>query len=206
MTGAGSALSAISTLGQGGATTYLPSPPFQSPTIPADVFGEMSINLTQSLGAGGANPCFNFGSVWLHTYNGNSISSIMADYVGPQSLIGASSCSVAVDKKVAVSQDGTTAPADPAAYHEGTPADPSSAQVGDYLWYRLAVTNTGTAPLTPNVTDAGCDLGASPTPIEKRNASNVADTTPSIFDAGDVWTYLCKHQLAAADPSCTSHG
>ncbi len=198
--GAGGVTASVSTLGQGGATNYLAAPPFPSPTIAADIFGELSINLTAALGAGGGNPCFNFGTVWLHTYNGNSISSIMADYVVPQSLIGAASCAVSVDKKVAVNQDAVNAPANAGDYHEGTPADPSTAQVGDYLWYRLAVTNSGTVALTPNVTDANCDLPVGATPIEKKNAANVSDPTPGTFDSGDVWTYLCKHQLAAGDP------
>ena len=186
MTGAGAGRrpSAVSTLGEGGTTNYLASPPFSAPTIPADVFGEMSINLTQSLGAGGANPCFNFGTVWLHTYNGNSISSIMADYVAPKAVLGAASCAVSVDKKVAVNQDAVNAPADASDYHHGTPADPSSAQLGEYLWYRLAVTNSGTVAVTPNVTDANCDLPANPAPIEKKNSAASNDAHPGYVRRG----------------------
>ena len=162
----------------------------------------MSINLTQALGAGGANPCFNFGSVWLHTYNGNSISSIMADYVKP--AVAARRLLVRGQRR----QEGRRQPGLGATrrptrrdYHEGTPADPSSAQVGDYLWYRLAVTNSGTASLTPSVTDANCDLAGQPDADREAEQPRTSPTRRRrTFDAGDVWTYLCKHQLAAGDP------
>ncbi|UTI64569.1 hypothetical protein NBH00_24945 [Paraconexibacter antarcticus] len=174
----------------------VPAPPFASPTIAAGTFGEFSIDLTTALGAGSANPCFDFGSIWLHTYNGNSIASIMEDYVAPHTVVGASSCAVTVDKKVAVSTSSSVPPPT-GDFIDGT-ADTSLANDGDWLWYRLAVKNTESVALDGvNIDDPNCQIvdtagNASNAPIDKGNGD-------AVFDPGETWTYLCKHQLVAGD-------
>ena len=156
--------------------------PFDT-TIAADRFGELSINLSSLLGDNQADPCFDFGSLWVHTREGNSVSAAMEDYVRPRPLVGATNCGGTIDKKVAVGDPAGT-------YHEGTPADPSYANVGDTLFYAIAITNTGALPFVPTVTDPKCDSA----PV--RVAPNETDTT---FDAGDTWHYACQHVLEAAD-------
>ena len=82
-------------------------------------------------------------------------------------------------------------PATPAGpYHEGTPADPSSAQADQTLFYAIAITNTGTLAFTPAVTDPKCDSA----PL--RVAPSETDAT---FDPGDTWHYACTHVLRSGD-------
>jgi len=176
----------------------LPSPPFE-PKLENGRFAEMSINLTGVFGMSATNPCFDFGSIWLHTYNGNSISSILADYVGPKPIDSADNCAIDIDKKVAVNTSDTTPPATNL-FIDGT-ATTSLADTGNWLWYRIAVTNTENVALDAvQLTDPKCQLvdgSGSPSnaPIEKSLNND------STLDPGETWTYLCKHQLGtiAAD-------
>lgn len=61
-------------------------PGFYSGTVPAERFGEASLNLSQFLQDALGNPCFSFGSVWMHSRASDSVSSNMEDYVAPQAL------------------------------------------------------------------------------------------------------------------------
>jgi hypothetical protein len=69
-----------------------------SGSIPAERFGEAALNLSQVLdGAPGVDPCFSFGSVWMHSRSSPSVSSNMQDYVAPKEII-ARSCSASGTK------------------------------------------------------------------------------------------------------------
>ena len=56
-------------------------------TIPADRFGEAALNLNRLLQEGFSDPCFSYGSVWMHSRSSTSESSNMQDYVAPQTLV-----------------------------------------------------------------------------------------------------------------------
>ena len=55
-------------------------------TIPTERFGETALNLGRLLGEGFDDPCFSYGSVWMHSRSSNSASANMQDYVAPQTL------------------------------------------------------------------------------------------------------------------------
>jgi uncharacterized repeat protein (TIGR01451 family) len=172
----------------------LPVPPFTT-SLEQGTFNELSIDVTNLIGSGAADPCNAFGSIWLHTYNGNSVESIMLDYVGPQPIEDGQPCAISVDKTVAVGTSPTIPPAD--GYIDGT-ASTSLANEGDWLWYRLAVTNTENVGLDAvQIDDPGCELVnslgvPSNAPIDKGNGD-------AVLDPGETWTYLCRHQLGSVE-------
>jgi hypothetical protein len=57
---------------------------FYDNTIPAHRFGEAALNLSRILGEGFDDPCFSFGSIWMHSRSSSSDSSNMQDYVAPK--------------------------------------------------------------------------------------------------------------------------
>jgi len=68
---------------------YLPSSFDWGPTntIPANLFGEASLNLTTLLKGALGTPCFSFGSIWMHTRASTSDQSNLDDYIAPRPLL-----------------------------------------------------------------------------------------------------------------------
>jgi uncharacterized repeat protein (TIGR01451 family) len=58
-----------------------------SGSVPADRFGEAALNLSEIFGDGFSDPCFSFGSIWMHSRASDSPTSAMKDYVAPETLI-----------------------------------------------------------------------------------------------------------------------
>jgi hypothetical protein len=52
--------------------------------VPRRRFGEAALNLTEILGDALDNPCFSYGSIWMHSRSSDSYSSNMQDYVEPR--------------------------------------------------------------------------------------------------------------------------
>ncbi|HET8873287.1 MAG TPA: hypothetical protein VFM83_06335, partial [Gaiellaceae bacterium] len=78
-----------------GITSHLPG--FHSDTVAADLFGETALNLSQILREALGNPCFSFGSIWMHSRSSISQNSAMQDYLAPQRIV-ARSCSASGTK------------------------------------------------------------------------------------------------------------
>jgi uncharacterized repeat protein (TIGR01451 family) len=164
-------------------------PGFPSTMVP-NTFGEMAVDLTKALSTvANPNPCFDFGSLWMHSRSSTAPLSQMQDYVGPSSLIKAQSCKIAIDKQVAVNGG---------AFNQGLPTDPSYASAGDTLNYKLLVTNPGEAPISSvSISDPGCSGLSDPAKLTGADP----DATPGTLDPGDTWVYTCSHAYAAGDPS-----
>src|SRR4051794_3623060 len=148
-----------------------------SETIGDNLFGEMAIDLGRALSTvGDPTPCFDFGSIWMHSRSSDTPTSNMIDYVAPNAIPGVSSCKVHVDKTV--STDGTNFAAG-TGHDTDTDHGPDStvyAHGDGTLTYHLTVTNPGTAPLSadtsytdpithvtttmtqPGVLDSQCDV------------------------------------------------
>jgi hypothetical protein len=56
-------------------------------TVPTERFGEAALNLTQILGEAFDNPCFAFGSIWMHSRSSTAESANMEDYVAPREIV-----------------------------------------------------------------------------------------------------------------------
>jgi hypothetical protein len=71
------------------------------PAYPGDIlagqFGEAAINLTDTFASSNIDPCFDFGSVWMHSRSATSITSQMKDFVAPKP-IKVASCGVSGTK------------------------------------------------------------------------------------------------------------
>jgi hypothetical protein len=61
-------------------------PGFYDSTVPRRHFGEAALNLSRLLEEGFDQPCFSFGSVWMHSRSSTSDTSSMQDYVAPRGL------------------------------------------------------------------------------------------------------------------------
>jgi hypothetical protein len=55
-------------------------------SIPVQRFGEASLNLVTLLGKGFDDPCFSFGSFWIHSRSSTSETANLQDYVAPGRL------------------------------------------------------------------------------------------------------------------------
>jgi hypothetical protein len=55
-------------------------------TVPPRHFGEAALNLSQIFGDALRDPCFSFGSIWMHSRASDSFSSNMEDYVAPHAV------------------------------------------------------------------------------------------------------------------------
>ncbi len=66
-------------------STSTPAGPLPT-SFPEGTFGEGAINLTQTIGTG-ANPCFDFGQIQLHSRSSSSLSSALQDTVDPTPII-----------------------------------------------------------------------------------------------------------------------
>ncbi len=75
--------------------TYLPG--FYDGTIASEHFGEASLNLSRLMDAGFNEPCFSFGSIWMHSRSSTSESANLQDYLGPRPL-AVRSCSASGTK------------------------------------------------------------------------------------------------------------
>jgi hypothetical protein len=61
-------------------------PGFYDSSVPRRHFGEAALNLSRLLEDGFDQPCFSFGSVWMHSRSSTSDTSSMQDYVAPRAL------------------------------------------------------------------------------------------------------------------------
>ncbi len=164
--------------------TILPAP--FSTSMVANTFGELTINLSDALASSSRGPCFDYGSMWMHSRSSDTVTSSMQDIVLPFPIVPAATCRISVDKTVQANSSVTP----PASGY----ADDIFASTGDKLWYRMAVTNDGTYPLTtgPTVTDPNC-VSAVTAPTK------TGDATPATFDPGDTWVYYCSRTSLAGD-------
>jgi hypothetical protein len=64
--------------------SYLPG--FYEGTVPRRAFGEASLNIGKLLGEWFEDPCFSFGSFWMHSRSSKSFRSNLQDYVAPVPL------------------------------------------------------------------------------------------------------------------------
>jgi hypothetical protein len=71
-------------INNGGIVSYLPG--FYGGTIPFRAFGEASLNIGKLLGEWFDDPCFSFGSFWMHSRSSTSALANLQDYVAPQAL------------------------------------------------------------------------------------------------------------------------
>ena len=62
-------------------------PGFYDSSVPRRHFGEAALNLSRLLDEGFDQPCFSFGSVWMHSRSSTSDTSSMQDYVAPRALV-----------------------------------------------------------------------------------------------------------------------
>jgi hypothetical protein len=87
-------------------TNYLPTAaPWPDNTIPASLFGEASLNLSTLLEGALGTPCFDFGSIWMHSRSSTEDSSQLQDYIAPVPLI-ARSCAASGTKFHDLDADG----------------------------------------------------------------------------------------------------
>ena len=80
-------------------------PGFYDDAVPALHFGEAALNLTRILDEGFDEPCFSFGSIWMHSRASISDPSNMQDYVAPKQ-ISVRSCSASGVKFHDLDADG----------------------------------------------------------------------------------------------------
>ena len=177
-----------------GTPTPLPANGSGAPnTIADEEFGEMIVNLDNAIQLGGAaNPCFDFGSVWIHTRASHSFTNSMEDLTAPTTINNGSNCEIGIDKTVAVNQSSTP-PAD------NTFADSASALTGETLHYKLEVTNEGQEPIANVVvTDPLC------APVLDAAAST--GEGDGVLDVADVWIYRCSRVYQASDNTIVNTG
>ena len=79
---------------------------------PALRFGETALNLSR-IGDALDDPCFSFGSIWMHSRSSTSEAANMQDYVAPRSL-ALRSCAASGTKFHDLDGDGRRDPVEPA--------------------------------------------------------------------------------------------
>jgi uncharacterized repeat protein (TIGR01451 family) len=179
-----------------GGPTPLPANGSGAPnTIADEEFGEMVINLDDAVQQGGAaNPCFAFGSVWIHTRASHSFTNSMEDLTAPSTVANGSNCAIAVAKTVAVNQSSTP-PAD------NTFTDTAPALTGETLHYKLDVTNAGQETITNVVvTDPVC----SSAPVLDTAATTGEEDGE--LEVGETWIYRCSKTYLAGDNTIVNTG
>jgi hypothetical protein len=90
--------------------TYLPG--FFDGSIPIELFGEASLNLSRILDDALDDRCFSFGSIWMHSRSSTPESSNMQDYVAPRA-INLRSCAASGTKFHDLDGDGVRDRAEP---------------------------------------------------------------------------------------------
>ena len=167
--------------------------------IADNLFGEMSVNVTDALeDAGVVSPCLDFGSIWLHSRSSDAPLSNMQDYVGPEAIQAGSGCSIDLEKHVAAQKPGAPVPAAGDYVDADTDAGAVYAANGDTLHYLVTLRNDGPVAIQMN-TDPPEDDRCTLTEVAKVDAGGVADATPDVLDPDDVWTYSCTYLYSAAD-------
>jgi hypothetical protein len=91
-----------------------------------------------------------------------------------------------LDKEVSVGNPAGT-------YVDG----PAQAHVGDVLYYKIVVSNTGTTNLNVTTTDFSKSCGSGE--LYTTPAATTVVTMPQTINAGATATYYCKHTLVAND-------
>jgi hypothetical protein len=71
-------------INNGGIVSFLPG--FYGGGIPPRAFGEAALNLGKLLGEFFDDPCFSFGSFWMHSRSSTSALANLQDYVAPEAL------------------------------------------------------------------------------------------------------------------------
>jgi len=149
-------------------------------------FGEAGLNLTGILASFGSDLCTDFGQVGMHTRSSTSVDSQLQDFFTPVP-IQTRSCKLKIDKKVSVDDPSGT-------YVDG----PTTAHVGDTLYYKLVVSNTGSQTLNVTTTDFSSSCGG----VDGIFATPTGDTPvtmPQSIAGGTSATYYCRHLVTSGD-------
>jgi hypothetical protein len=153
--------------------------------IGAGQFGEAVVDL----GALGTrfltDACGPNGWFWMHSRASQSVVSQPKDLLAGNP-IASPTCGLAIDKKVSLSGANGT-------FVDSTAQFPLAATVGDTVHYSMTVTNTGTADLTIDLTDALCDPNTITGPGGR-------DGSADPLAAGASVEYRCTHVITANDP------
>ena len=175
---------------------------FQEPTtgttLNQETFGEVVVNLSQALQAGGAsNACFAFGSIWLHTRASHSFTNNMEDLVAAQPLVGASSCAIEVDKKVATQKAGDPDPT--VATFSGNTTNGSAVVSGISSTAGMAVGNGVSGPGIP----ANTTIQSVNSATQVTLSNNATATAAGVHLA---YSSIVYHEGTNADPSYAATG
>jgi hypothetical protein len=81
-------------------------------TIPPLRFGEAALNISRLMEEGFGDPCFAFGSIWMHSRSSTSDSSNLQDYVAPRPL-AVRTCAAAGTKFHDLNANGRRDPGEP---------------------------------------------------------------------------------------------
>jgi hypothetical protein len=152
--------------------------------ISAGQFGEAAIGIGALAGRFLSDPCGPNGWFWMHSRASQSVVSQPKDILGGSPLTSPT-CGLTIDKKVSLS--GT-----PGTFVDSDLANPLAASVGDTVTYSMTLTNTGTAPLSVDLTDARCDSGTLAGP-------NNRDGSGDPLAPGESVTYTCTHLITPTD-------
>jgi uncharacterized repeat protein (TIGR01451 family) len=152
--------------------------------IGAGQFGEAAIGIGALAGRFLSDPCGPNGWFWMHSRASQSVVSQPKDILGGAPLTSPT-CGLTIDKKVSLSGA-------PGTFVDSDLANPLATTVGDTVTYSMTLTNTGTAPLTVDLTDPLCDTGTITGP-------NNRDGSGDPLAAGETVTYTCTHVITAQD-------
>jgi len=156
-------------------------------SIGAGQFGEAAVDFgTTQVGKDflqGAitNACAPNGWLWMHSRASRSVVSQPKDILSGGAL-NSPTCSFSIDKKVALSSDSPV-------FVDAPVSGPLAASVGDSVTYQITVKNTGTAPLSVNLTDPLCDASALD---DGAGHSGNGD----VIAVGGSIVYTCKHTVS----------
>ncbi|MDX6679200.1 MAG: hypothetical protein QOE31_3252, partial [Solirubrobacteraceae bacterium] len=156
-------------------STSTPAGPLPT-SFDAGTFGEGAVNLTQTIGTG-ANPCFNFGQIQLHSRSSSSLSSALQDTVDPTPII-LRQCTASGTKFEDSNANGVKDPGEPglAGWRMYVDSDGDGAyDVGE----PFAITSDGSAGAPPIGTYTIGDISA--------GSQTIREAPP----AGDTSTWRC---------------
>ena len=155
--------------------------------IGAGQFGEAAVDfgstqvMSDFLKGAMQTACGPNGWLWMHSRASRSVVSQPKDILAGNPLSDPT-CSFSIDKKVALSSDSPV-------FVDAPVSGPLAATVGDSVTYQITVKNTGTAPLSVNLTDPLCD--ASPLDDGAGHSGN-----GDVIAVGGSIVYTCKHTVS----------
>jgi uncharacterized repeat protein (TIGR01451 family) len=149
-------------------------------------FGEALVGIGALGGNFLSDPCGPNGWVWVHSRASLSVVSQPKDLL-TGNPITTPTCGLTIDKKVS----GSGAPG---TFVDTDALNALAAEVGQTVTYSIKVSNTGSAPLTVDVSDPLCDAGTLAGPDGR-------DGDDDPLGPGASVTYTCTHVVTANDPS-----